>query len=361
MTIEFVGMINPSEWTETRPAARAQFDIAHILRLSRAHEEAGFDRVLVTTGGGVDGLQLAAFAAAHTDRLGFMIAHRPGSAPSVAARTFATLDHLSQGRIRLHAVTGITEEPEDGDTLSDKASRYARTDEYLEIVRRLWTEDAPFDFEGRFYKLRGAFSPVKPFQKPQIPVSFGGSSEHAYQVGVKHADLYGIWGEPLEDTRQQIAAIHAAAKAADRPAPRISLSVRLILGATEDVAWDRAHRILAAIEANPQFGPDTPFGKRAAKGTGGQRLLAAAARGDRHDRALWMPTAVASGAYGDTTALVGTPETVVAALLDYVELGVTTFINRGYDPYYDAVDYGRWLIPAVRAEVAGRRLSRRLG
>ena len=55
-----------------------------------------------------------------------------------------------------------------------------------------------------------------------------------------------------------------------------------------------------------------------------------------------------------STALVGTPETVAQALLDYHDLGVTTFLIRGYDPLDDAIDYGRELIPAVRAEVARR-------
>lgn len=356
MTIEFVGMLNPSEWTETRTGFRGHFDLPYIRRHARAHEDAGFDRVLLAGGpGSADTLQIAAFAAAHTERLGFMIAHRPGLVtPTLAARSFASLDQLSRGRIRLHAVTGIADEPEEGDTLADKAARYARTDEYLEIIRRIWTADEPFDFDGEYYRLRGAFSQVKPFQAPHVPISFGGSSEHAYRVGVKHADLYAIWGEPLADAAQQISTIREAARAARRPEPRISLSVRLILGETEDLAWERAHRILADIEANPLFGPDTPFGKRSARGAGTQRLLAAAARGDRHDRALWMPTARASGAYGDTTALVGTPDTVVAALLDYVDLGITTFLNRGYDPFYDTIDYGRWIIPAVREQVARR-------
>ena len=108
------------------------------------------------------------------------------------------------------------------------------------------------------------------------------------------------------------------------------------------------------IKANPQFAAGSPWQKRI-KGTGSERLLAAAALGDRHDRALWMPTATAVGAYGDTTALVGTPETVAQALLDYVDLGVTTFLNRGYDPLYDTVDYGRWIIPAVREEARRRK------
>ena len=73
-----------------------------------------------------------------------------------------------------------------------------------------------------------------------------------------------------------------------------------------------------------------------------------------HDRALWTPLAAATGAGGNSTALVGTPETVAQALLDYVDIGVTTLLIRGYDPYDDAIDYGRHLLPLVREEVARR-------
>ena len=85
-----------------------------------------------------------------------------------------------------------------------------------------------------------------------------------------------------------------------------------------------------------------------------ERLLAAADKADRHDRALWTAPAKATGAGGNSTALVGTPETVARALLDYVDIGVPTILIRGYDPLDDAVDYGRELIPLVREEVARR-------
>ncbi len=360
MTIEFVGMIWPSEWSETKGPRRGQFDLEFLRSHLTAHEHAGFDRVLIASGpGGADSLQLAAYAAAHTRKLGFMIAHRPGIwSPTAAARAFATLDQTSGGRIRLHAITGITAEPQEGDSLTEKAERYARTDEYLQIVKQTWTAQEPFSFEGRYYTIKDAFSPVKPVQQPHIPISFGGASPAAYDVGVRHADLYGIWGEPLEDAKAHIEEIHEAARRNGVPSPRVSLSVRLILGPTEEVAWKRAHRILAQIHQNPLYqnggaNPGRP------KSVGSERLLAAAARGDRHDRALWMPTATAVGAYGDTTALVGTPETVAAALLDYVDLGVTTFLNRGYDPYYDTVDYGRWIISQVREEAARRQQAKR--
>jgi alkanesulfonate monooxygenase len=348
-------MIFPSQWSETRGARGGQFDLDYLRHHARTHENAGFDRVLIASGpGGADSLHIAAYAASQTERLGFMIAHRPALwSPTAAARAFATLDHTTGGRIRLHAITGITAEPQEGDYLVDKAERYARTDEYLQIVKQTWTSEEPFDFDGKYFQIKGAFSPVKPLQKPHIPISFGGASPAAYQVGVRHADLYGIWGEPLVDAKEHIATIREAARIADVPAPRVSLSVRLIIGPTEELAWQRAHEILAQIQQNPMFQPGgARNGKQ--KAVASERLLAAAARSDRHDRALWMPTASAVGAYGDTTALVGTPDTIVAALLDYVDLGVTTFLNRGYDPLYDTVDYGRWIIPAVQEEVRRR-------
>ena len=97
-----------------------------------------------------------------------------------------------------------------------------------------------------------------------------------------------------------------------------------------------------------------PRGGDKPENVGSQRLLAAAAKGELHDRALWTPLAAATGAGGNSTALGGTPETVAQALLDYVDIGVTTLLIRGYDPYDDAVDYGRHVLPLVRAEVARR-------
>jgi alkanesulfonate monooxygenase len=278
--------------------------------------------------------------------------------PTLAARQFATLDQFSGGRVAVHVITGgnDAEQRRDGDYLG-KDDRYARTDEYLEILRRSWTQAEAFSLDGLFYRFEGYYPGVRPVRPAGIPLFFGGSSAAAYRVGGKHADTFALWGEPLKETAEQIASVRAAAAAAGRPGPGISVSFRPILGATEDLAWERAHRILEAIEK-----PGSPAaqhrGWRGANGqpenTGSQRLLAAAAQGDLHDRALWTATARASGAGGNSTALVGTPDTVAQALLDYVDLGVTTLLIRGYDPLEDATDYGRELIPQVRAEVARR-------
>ncbi|MCD2197927.1 LLM class flavin-dependent oxidoreductase [Actinomycetospora endophytica] len=360
-TVEFIGMIGTRVVSEIHPASGPPVDPAVVRRFVDAHEQGGFDKVLVGHSASTpDGLQVAAYGASHSERLGFLVAHRPGFvAPTVAARSFATLDQLSGGRVAMHVISGgnDADQRRDGDHL-DKDARYRRTDEYLDIVTRTWTSPTPFDHDGEHYHLEDVSPDVRPRQQPCIPIYFGGSSPAAYRVGGKHADVFALWGEPLAETAEQIVAVHEAARQAGRTTlPRISVSFRPILGATEEQAWARAHdirdRILGTGGAAGSF-TGTRMHDRTPANVGSQRLLAAADRGERHDRALWTATAAATGAAGNSTALVGTPETVAAALLDYVDLGVTTLLIRGYDPIDDAVAYGRDLLPLVRAELARR-------
>ncbi|MDX6599614.1 MAG: alkanesulfonate monooxygenase [Gaiellales bacterium] len=364
MSIEFIGLIDTREQSEIKRAPGPVIDREYTRRITRAHEDAGFDKVLIGTASVFpEGTQVAAYAAQHSERLGFLVSHRPGFvAPTVAARAFATLDQFAGGRISLHTITGGSdaEMARDGDHLT-KDERYARTDEYLEILKLAWTSDEAFDYDGAYYQVKDFWTDLRSPQEPHIPLYFGGSSEAAFRVGGKHAHTFAIWGEPLAQAAEQVAAIRAAAAAAGRDTPPgISVSVRPILGATEQLAWERAHRILATTQDNvanarglgsvmKRFLPEGP-----PPNAGSQRLLAAAEAGELHDRCLWTPLARATGAGGNTTALVGTPETVAAALLDYVDIGATTLLIRGYDPYEDAIDYGRDLIPLVRDEIASR-------
>lgn len=290
-----------------------------------------------------------------TERLGLMVAHRPGfAAPTVAARQLATLDHLTGGRAGVHIITGgnDAELAQDGDHLS-KDERYARSGEYLDVVKASWTSETPFDYEGRFYRFAKAFSAVKPVQRPHLPVYFGGSSEAAIAVAGRHADVYALWGETHAQVADTIRRVRAAAARHGRErAIRFSLSFRPILADTEEAAWSRAEAILArtrAVRAARGLGPATTPANE-----GSRRLLAAAAQGSRLDKRLYTAIAAETGAQGNSTALVGTPDQVADALLDYHALGVTTFLIRGFDPYEDAVAYGRELIPAFRRQLAER-------
>jgi alkanesulfonate monooxygenase len=355
--VRFIGMISHRPASEIHPPQGPVMDPAYIVRFAQAHEAAGFDRILIAwSSSQPDAMLVAAHAAAATRRIGLMVAHRPGFvAPTVAARAFATLDHLSGGRAAVHVISGGSpaDQAADGDLLSHD-ERYARTDEYVGLLRRVWTETAPFDHEGAHYRVRGAFSEVRCVQVPHVPIYFGGSSDAAIEVAGRHADVYAFWGETLDQARETIARVRAsvARTGRDPGAVRFSLSFRPVLGGTEEAAWARARAILARILE--LRGGRAASGNAKAESVGSQRLLEAAAGGAVRDKRLWTEVAAAIGAGHNSTALVGTAEGVADSLADYWELGVTTFLIRGFDPLEDAVEYGRTLLPATRAAISAR-------
>jgi alkanesulfonate monooxygenase len=349
MPMEMIGWIAPRVSSELIPPSGPPFDAGVIAETARIHERAGFDRVLIGYfSDAPDGFLVGAHAASVTERLGFLLAHRPGFvAPPVAARKLATLDQLCDGRLAVHIITGgsDTEQAKDGDWL-DHEARYRRSGEYVSLLRRTWTEAAPFDHDGEFYRTRGTWSEIRCRQQPHIPIYGGGGSEAAIRALAPHVDVYMLWGEPLKDTALFMDRVRREAGRFGR-VPVFSLSTRPILAATEGEAWDRARAILDRVLSNRG---GVPAPKR--QNIGSQRLLQAAAEAEVHDTCLWTSLAAATGAPGNSTALVGTPETVAKALLEYYKLGATSLLIRGYDPRPDAVQYGKELIPRLRELVA---------
>ena len=131
--------------------------------------------------------------------------------------------------------------------------------------------------------------------------------------------------------------------------------MRPVLAATEEAAWQRADRIIERIR--DLRGNAVARTNAKPESIGSQRLLDAASGGKVRDKRLWTEVAAAVGAGSNTTSLVGTPEQVAESLLEYHALGVTTFLIRGFDPLDDATDYGRHLLPIIRAAAANARLS----
>jgi alkanesulfonate monooxygenase len=325
-------------------------DRGFLERFVRSHEAAGFDAVLVGyTSSAAEGFQIAQYCAHRTERLKFLVAHRPGFvAPTLAARTIATFDALTDGRLWLHVISGgfDAEQRRDGDWLGHD-ERYARTDEYLEVMRRLWTEGQPFDHEGRYYRFAKAFSEVRCLQQPHVPIWFGGVSDPAIAVGARHCDTYALFGEPRGAIEALMARISAAAREHGRQ-PRFNVSFRPIIADTEGAAWDQARKILADVEQQAggrRFDPEAENARR---------LVGLREQGDVHDERLWVPIAEATGGSGNTTALVGTPAQVAEAIARYYDLGVRGVLLRGFDPFGDTERFGRELIPELRARIAER-------
>jgi alkanesulfonate monooxygenase len=349
MPVEMIGWIAPRVSSELIPPSGPPFDPAVIAETARIHERAGFDRVLIGYfSDAPDGFLVGAHAAAATGRLGFLLAHRPGFvAPPLAARKLATLDQLSEGRLAVHIISGGSDadQAKDGDW-ADHAARYRRSAEYIGLLRRTWTATAPFDHAGEFYRTSGTYAEIRCRQLPHIPVYGGGGSDDAIRALAPQVDVYMLWGEPLRDTALFIQRVRQEAARAGRN-PTFSLSTRPILAATEGAAWDRARAILDRVRRNRGGAPPPTR-----HNVGSKRLLQAAAASEVHDTCLWTPLAAATGAQGNSTALVGTPDTVARALLEYYKLGATSLLIRGYDPRPDAVAYGEELIPRIRKLVA---------
>jgi len=355
MPVRIIGMIGV-----TPPAGSASLHVikggispAYLRDFARAHDDADFDLALVGyTASSAEGFLVAQHAAAHTKRLGFLIAHRPGFvAPTLAARKIATFDCLCQGRLAIHIITGASDAEQRGDgDFATKEQRYRRASEYIQVMKLAWTQEERFDFNGKFYRVRGARSDIRPLQKPHPPLFFGGSSDGALVMGARHCDVFAMFGEPLAPTKQRIAEFRARAAQFGR-SPTFNMSFRPIIAGTEGAAWDKARKYLSVIQ-----GQSDPSGlggsKKAPLDHSAERILEFAAQGEIHDERLWMPIAEASGAVGNTTCLVGTPEQVSNALLQYYRLGVHSFLIRGFDPYNDTIEFGRELIPRLRAGAA---------
>src|SRR3954452_1319835 len=351
MPARIIGMIGvtPPSSAATLHVIEGGLSPGYVAEFARAHEEAGFDLALVGySSSSAEGFLVALHAAAQTKRLGYLVAHRPGFvAPTLMARKIATFDHLSAGRLAVHIITGKTDDEQQGDgDFSPKAERYLRAAEYLDLMKLAWSSERPFDFSGKFYSVRGAHCDVHPLQKPHPLLFFGGASEGALAMGARLCDVYAIYAEPLASTRERIAQFRSQAVAFGRR-PGFNVSLRPIIAASEGAAWDKANRILAAMTGKKgwsrQEAADGPVDNA------GKRLMRFAMDADVHDERLWMPIARATGALGNTSCLVGTPEQVARAMLQYYRLGVDSFLIRGFDPFNDTVEFGRELILRVKA------------
>jgi len=348
--------VTPPKSDATLHVIEGGLSAPYVAEAARAHEAAGFDLVLVGySSSSAEGFLVALHAAAHTQRLGYLVAHRPGFvAPTLMARKIATFDHLTGGRLAVHIITGKTDDEQEGDgDFTPKAERYRRAAEYLQLMQLAWSSEKPFDFAGEFYRVRGAHSDARPLQKPHPLLFFGGASDGALAMGARLCDVYAIYAEPLASTRERMSQFRAQAAAFGKN-PRFNVSVRPIIAASEGAAWDKANKILGAMTGN-SGGKKGWSRQEAVSGpvdNAGRRLMRFALESDIHDERLWMPIARVTGALGNTSCLVGTAEQVAHAILRYYRLGVGSFLIRGFDPLNDTIEFGRELIPRIKVGAA---------
>jgi alkanesulfonate monooxygenase len=360
MSLELIGMVGTAEASEIKGSRERGkvVDADYLKRFARAHEAAGFDRVLIGYGAtSPEGWAVASAVLFSTEELRVLVAHRPGFVqPTLMARKAATLDNLTGGgRIAMHFITGGDEgdQAKDGDFVGHD-DRYLRTAEYMGLIRKTLNASEPFDHEGKFYRFKGAFSTVKPATEIGIPLYFGGASPPAVATGAEHADVYMLWGEPLAEVAARVAEVKAAASRFGR-SPRFSLSIRPIVADTEEAAWARAEEIAELTAA--RVGAAQWKTRTNNSSVGSARLQEFASRGEVLDERLWTKVTALTGPGGNSTALVGTPEQVATAILRYYDLGIETILIRGFDPLEDVIEWGNELVPLLREGAASRQLA----
>lgn len=152
----------------------------------------GFGGVTNFNGAGFESFTWASAISASTRYSSiFATSHVPTMHPVLAAKQGATIDHVSGGRFTLNIVTGWFRPEIEmfGAPQMDHAVRYDCAEEWLEIIKRLWTEDEEFDYEGRFYKVTGARLAPRPVQRPHPVIMNAGGSDRGRHYAAKLCDV----------------------------------------------------------------------------------------------------------------------------------------------------------------------------
>lgn len=318
---------------------------------AKAMEAHGWKGALIGTGWGrPDTFTVATALMARTSTFEPLIAIRPGYwKPANFAAAAATLDHLSNGRVRVNVVSGPDDLKAYGDQEGDQAQRYARTKEFMRLLRRLWTKEG-VTYSGEYFQVDG--STVQPRLKqtedrPHPLLYFGGASEAAERVAATEADVQLFWGEPLDGVQERIERLRALSAKLDRDLPPLQFGLRIttLVRETSEQAWaDAEAKVAKMAEGSAGSWQDHRHGIA----TGQRRLLELSGKGEILDDNLFTAPGKYGGGGAGTTWLVGSAEEVARSLRKYQALGISHFILSD-TPYLGELErQGKTLLPLMR-------------
>ena len=295
--------------------------------LVRRAEALGFDTTLIAqryAGPDLDAWMAGAAMIAETSRIELMIAVHPGILPpAVAAKMGASFDRISGGRFAVNIVNGWYEEEIDlfgnGAWLDRSDARYRRMDEYIAVMRGLWTEDV-FDFEGEFYTSRKGRLPIRPLRTPNPPIYAASGAPAGRETIARYGDTWFVAYEPgyanveanLRKIATDIADIKARAAALGRT---LSCGVNCHVICTESTS--EAEERVAELE---EYGKQDPVSAVAAKALG--------------------------------AGLVGTPTRIVERLRYYEEIGIDLPMVHFFPMGEGLETFAARIMPAFRGNAA---------
>lgn len=355
----FIPTHGDSRYLGTSTGARP-VDADYLRQCAVAADTLGYDGVLLPTGRSCeDAWVVASSLIGATRKLKFLVAIRPGlTTPGLAVRMAASFDRLSNGRLLINVVTGGDQGELEADGLfADHAKRYEISDEFIRVWRASLSGEggeAGYDFEGKHIKVKGAKTLYPAVQKPHPPLYFGGSSEPAHALAAEQMDVYLTWGEPPAAVAEKIADIRTRAAAHGRTV-KFGIRLHVIVRETNEAAWRAAEELISHLDDDIIAKAQAAFGKM--DSVGQQRM--AALHGGRRDKLevspnLWAGVGLVRGGAG--TALVGDPQTVVARIREYADLGIETFIFSGYPHLEESYRFAELVFPLLgKGRAAGEQ------
>lgn len=339
---------------------RTSWDFDYNKKLARIAENSGFEYALTQTryaaSYGADkqheatSFSLALLGA--TERLNIISAVHPGMwHPGVLAKFIITADHISGGRSAVNIVSGWLKDEfvNFGLPWLEHDERYVRTEEFIRVLRGLWTQQN-YSQSGKYYNISDFTLSPAPLDIPgraHPEIFFGGNSTAAQGVAGRTADWYFSNGRDIEDFKENIAGVTAAAATAGR-SPKFGLNGFVIARKTEKEARDTLREIIAKAH------------KPAVDGFASAVKEAGQATKDR--KGMWADSSFEDLVqYNDgfKTQLIGTPEQIAERIVEYKKIGVNLFLT-GYLHFQEEVEaFGRDVLPIVRELEAD--LARRNG
>src|SRR6266851_401041 len=198
-----------------------------------------------------EGWTLLSALAAQTERLrlGLLVTSNRFRPPAMLAKIATTVDVVSGGRLDFGIGAGSRtdipwarrEYDAHGLPYHDAGYAVGSLAEACTVIRRIWTEDKPFDFHGEYIQLTGAFGNPKPVQRPHPPIMIGGRSAATLRVTAEHADLWNIPGGDIADCVSRSALLDRYCAEIGRDPAEITRSIYL------PVSYDQPALTRAAI------------------------------------------------------------------------------------------------------------------
>ncbi len=315
----------------------------YVSHLARRSEEIGFDLTLIAElnlndikgerAPSLDAWSTAAALAAVTRKLELMVAVRPTfHLPALLAKQAANIDHISNGRVSLNVVSSwwAEEARQYGVHFDQHDDRYARTAEWLAVVKGVWQEEQ-FSFKGKYYNVDNTLLQPKPVSRPHPVIYAGGESPTAKELISSQCDAYVMHGDPPENVRKKIADLSERRAKHGLPPMKFGVAGYVVLRDTREEAEREVQRI-------------TDVSQSAAGYNNYQQWL----NGTQLEQKVSLEDYSVSNR-GLRSGLVGTPECIAERIAEFEDAGVDLLLLQ-FSPQLEEME--RFAEQVVRPNAA---------